>query len=108
MIRLEILKEEDRLTVGAILLKNGYTVWVGKETNARTKRSKSYLCAEKRDGETDSYENGVKIVKEKHDKREKDKQNAAILSNEKKNDEFDDAMSKLKGFTSEGQTRLEV
>jgi hypothetical protein len=40
MNKLEIFKEEDRMTVAAILVKNGYTVRQGRE---RVEGKKSYV-----------------------------------------------------------------
>lgn len=40
-MRIEIFKEEDRMTVAAILVKNGYKVFQGKER--KTPTSKSYV-----------------------------------------------------------------
>ena len=41
-MRLEIYKEEDRLAVAAVLVKNGYKVWQGKERQTPTGRSYTY------------------------------------------------------------------
>ena len=56
-MKLEIFKEEDRITVAAILVKNGYTVRQFKER--KTPKSKSYsyyIEAEKPEPEVTSDE----------------------------------------------------
>lgn len=54
-MRLEIFKEEDRLAVASVLVKNGYKVYQGKERKTPTSKSYVYfLEAEKvKDGEND-------------------------------------------------------
>lgn len=55
-MKLEIFKEEDRMTVAAILVKNGYKVFQGKERKTPTSKSYIYfLEAEKlvEDGKND-------------------------------------------------------
>jgi len=47
-MKIEIFTEQDRLTVAAILVKNGYKVWQGKERKTPTgKAYVYYLVAEK-------------------------------------------------------------
>jgi hypothetical protein len=46
-MKLKIAKEDDRLTVAAILIKNGYTVKQGKQLKGNSKSTyESYLYAE--------------------------------------------------------------
>lgn len=42
-MKLEIQREEDRLTVAAILVKNGYKVWQDKERSTPTGKSYTYF-----------------------------------------------------------------
>ena len=42
-MRIEVFKEEDRLTVAAILVKNGYTVRQGKERKGPNGKSYVYF-----------------------------------------------------------------
>ena len=46
-MKIEIQKEEDRLTVAAILVKNGYTVKQGKEKRSNSNMYTHFLEAEK-------------------------------------------------------------
>lgn len=46
-MKIEIQKEEDRLTVAAILIKNGYTVKQGKEKPNKGNLYQHFLEAEK-------------------------------------------------------------
>ena len=73
MLKLEIGNEQDRLTVGAILMKNGYRVWLDKETKPGLKKPTYIVCADR---------NAIK-------------QETAIPSNELKKSKMDAAMSKL-------------
>ena len=83
-MKLEIAKEEDRLTIASLLVKNGYTVRVGKENIGRAKKPTYFVyCA--KEGE-------------KADFQEKP---ATIPSKKRSNDEIDEAMMKLKEFTSD-------
>ncbi len=54
-MRIEIFKEEDRMTVAAILVKNGYKVFQGKKRKTPTSKSYVYfLEAEKvKNGDSD-------------------------------------------------------
>lgn len=42
-VKLEIQREEDRLTVAAILVKNGYRVWQSKERSTPTGKVYTYF-----------------------------------------------------------------
>ncbi len=42
-MRIEINSEEDRLKVAAILVRNGYKVWQGKERKTPTGKSYTYF-----------------------------------------------------------------
>lgn len=42
-MKIEIFKEEDRLEVAAILVKNGYKVWQGKEKKTPTGKAYVYF-----------------------------------------------------------------
>lgn len=46
-MKIEIQKEEDRLTVAEILIKNGYTVKQGKEKQGKSNMYTHYLEVEK-------------------------------------------------------------
>ena len=50
-MKLRIFHEEDRLTVAAILIKNGYRVEQGKEPRPGTKTADYYLLLEDTRGE---------------------------------------------------------
>lgn len=47
-MKIEIFKEEDRLTVAAILVKNGYMVRQGKERTTPTGKSYVYFLEAKK------------------------------------------------------------
>lgn len=40
--KMKVYQEQDRLDVAAILVKNGYRVWVGKEPKATNKKAYDY------------------------------------------------------------------
>lgn len=47
-LKIEIKGEADRLTVATLLVKNGYTVWQGRELKSSTSRTYNYyVYAEK-------------------------------------------------------------
>lgn len=46
-MKLYIFNEEDRLKVAAILVKNGYKVWQGKERKTPTGKSYAYFIEAK-------------------------------------------------------------
>lgn len=54
-MRIEIFKEDDRMAVAAILVKNGYKVFQGKERKTPTSRSYAYFLevAKVKDGDSD-------------------------------------------------------
>lgn len=54
-VRIEIFKEDDRMAVAAILVKNGYKVFQGKERKTPTSRSYAYFLevAKVKDGDSD-------------------------------------------------------
>ncbi|MBO5968476.1 MAG: hypothetical protein J6S14_08260 [Clostridia bacterium] len=45
MVRIEIGSEADRLTIGQLLLKNGYTVQIGKEVKPGQKKANYLVLA---------------------------------------------------------------
>lgn len=49
-MKIYIAKEEDRMTVGALLLKNGYRVSQGAEIKPGTKTTKLYFLEATRSG----------------------------------------------------------
>lgn len=56
-MKLYIFNEEDRLKVAAVLVKNGYKVWQGKERKTPTGKSYSYFIeAEEKDEEVKQCE----------------------------------------------------
>ena len=50
-MRIEIAREDDRLTVAAILVKNGYTVRQGKERKATRSSVYTYYVEAEKPGE---------------------------------------------------------
>ena len=100
MLKLEIGSEQDRLTVGSILMKNGYVVWIDKEKRPPNKKPVYIVCAETTKEREDSSQ-----VK----KSEKAVQSAGFTtttsSSAEKKDKLDTAMNKLKALIEDDDRR---
>jgi hypothetical protein len=88
-MKIEIAKEEDRLTVAALLVKNGYTVSIGKETVSPSKKATYYVYADK----NTKYVDNTPPKSAKNVESIPQKQINNITTAE--NDEFESGMMKL-------------
>lgn len=95
MVRIEIGSEADRLTIGQLLLKNGYTVQIGKEVKPGQKKANYLVLAWKGD------EKAVKGAKTD----EKAVSAPLTTSSDPADDEFNREMMKLKD-TLEGSRQI--
>lgn len=84
-VKLDIGSEQDRLTVGAILMKNGYRVWLDKETRPPNKKPTYIVCAD----------------------RARAEEKTATLSPAPKKDKLDPVMTKLAAFVENTKTEPE-
>ena len=87
MLKIEIGSENDRLTIATLLVKNGYTVRIGKETATGGKRAVYFVYAWKSEYEPKARK---------------------TVSKNTTDEEMDAVMSKLKQYTGEQTTLTRV
>ena len=100
MLKLEIGSEQDRLTVGSILMKNGYVVWIDKEKRPPNKKPVYIVCAETAQEREDNTQ-----VKKSAKAVQSAGFAAATASTPAKNVKLDTAMNKLKALIEEDDRR---